>query len=122
MMSLSTINPVTLTSSDYHIGQNVSQVKSHGTRMITPHSITPGPTGGIPQGGLGGRDFGHSRLSGVPRGDDNAQGRSSPEPRGKSRLNYKPDKYDGTTNRAQYLHFQLVSAWNILNLEEKAVH
>ena len=90
LMSMSTIAPVTLTSSDYHIGQNVLQVQGHGTCMITMHSVTPGPTGGIPQGGLGGQDVGQSRLSGVPQGDDNAGGSSSPEPRGKSRLNYKP--------------------------------
>ena len=121
MMSMSTIAPVTLTSSDYHIGQNVSQVQGNGTSMITTHSVTPGPTGGIPQGGLGGQDLGQSRLSGVPRGDDNAGGSSSPEPRGKSR-SHKPDKCDGTTDWADYLrHFQMVSAWNRWNLEEKAV-
>ena len=67
MTSMSTIAPVTLTSSDYHIGQNVLPVQGHGTRMITTHSVIPGPTGGIPQGGLGGQDLGQSRLSGVPR-------------------------------------------------------
>ena len=122
VMSMSTIAPVTLTSSDYHLGQNVSRVQGHDTRMITTHSVTPGPTGGIPQGGLGGQDLGQSGLSGVPRGNDNAGGSSSPEPRGKSRLSYKPDKYDGTTDWADYLrHFQMVSAWNRWNLEEKAV-
>ena len=119
---MSTIAPVTLTSSDYHIGQNVSQVLGHDTRMITTHSVTPGPTGGIPQGGLGEQDLGQSRLSGVPQGYDNAGGSSSPEPRGKSSLSYKPDNYDGTTDRADYLrHFHMVSAWNRWNLEEKAV-
>ena len=46
--------------------------------------------------GLEGKILVRVGCLGFPGGDDNAGGSSSPEPRGKSRLNYKPDKYDGT--------------------------
>ena len=52
-------------------------------------------------------------MSGSDRGPGPSQGQ---------KMKYKPDKYDGTADWADYLrHFEMVSAWNGWSLEDRAV-
>ena len=78
IMFVSTIAPVTLTLSDCHIGHNVFQDRGHDTHLNTPHSVTPGPTGAIPQCGLGGQCIGQDMSYEIPQGYDNGEGSNFP--------------------------------------------
>ena len=52
-------------------------------------------------------------MSGIDRGPGPSQGQ---------KMKYKPDKYDGTADWADYLrHFEMISAWNGWSLEDRAV-
>ena len=95
------------------IGEGTAVVESRVA--VTSHNDT-----GIPQSGANipsrmvTRDpGGMGPMSGSDRGPGPNQGQ---------KMKYKPDKYDGTADWADYLrHFEMVSAWNEWSLEDRAV-